>query len=86
MSENKPREFWIKPAYKPEDDDRIYFCKVPRKEYEHVIEHSAYLAEKEKVRELVDWIDDLLQSSVFEGEPIENEMYELIKKYEDKND
>lgn len=50
MTESKPREFWIKPAYKPEDEDRISFCKVPRNDFEHVIEFSAYEKLQSEIR------------------------------------
>lgn len=39
---DKPREFWIKPAHSPYEEDNILFCKTTSKEYEHVIENSAY--------------------------------------------
>lgn len=49
---DKPREFWIKPAHSPYEEDNILFCKTTSKEYEHVIENSAYTTLQSELAEV----------------------------------
>jgi hypothetical protein len=57
LTEIEKREFWIRPAYRPEDEDRISFCKVPKNDFEHVISADYH---EWKTKRLMDALSSLI--------------------------
>lgn len=56
---NKPREFWIDEEESIFSDYAATYYKIDKNKYIHVIQYSAYQAEREKVRRLVNKIKEI---------------------------
>lgn len=81
--ENKPREFWIDEEESIFSDYAATYYKIDKNKYIHVIQYSAYQAEREKVRKLVELVSKILKAkrsaTVYLANPCDkNEHYPSI--------